>query len=251
MNQKDSNICYVTNVTTKYFYIFAPKNNNTSTMENYNFDYFCSGCTQSSAYRRIHCSVEHHLKEYNAGEQIALKGDAVRSLAILMRGTLSVTIPLNSGTLLPPRTHSAPYPLGAVALFSESPQYRVDITALDACDLLIVPRDQVEQQMLQCTLFTRNFIRYITTKFDVVTHHLAVVSHRSLRAKIAFYILSIAEGKRFHFDISLTRLAEYLCVERPSLSRTLAELQREGIITYEKRSGSILNHPALNQLCAE
>ena len=155
-----------------------------------------------------------------AGEIIARKGSVVNELILLERGAIDVTIILDSGLLFSRRNWRAPHLMGAVALFSNSNHYRVDVEATEECEVVYVKREDVELQMMKCRRFMRNFISHAIDKFDVVTEHLNQLTQKGLSGKLAYYILK-SNGDSYHFDKSVGGLP-YLCVERPSLSRSIA-----------------------------
>ncbi len=219
-------------------------------MKDYKFEYFCAGCNKSDEYRQANCIHQAKIKSFKRGEYISYKGDKVTNLMMLTCGEVAVGTILDSGVWLITITHKAPYPLGAVALFASDNRYRVDNIAKQDCTLAIISREQIEQQMVRCQRFMRNFIGYNATKVDTLARHLALLSNRSIRGKLAFYILSVREGNNYDFGRNITELATYFCVERPSLSRAIAQLCDEGIITHRRGRGEIIDASALKELIA-
>lgn len=210
-------------------------------MDNLDFNYFCLECNKSIEYRKANCFTRYKIKHYKAGENIAYKGQPAKQLSMLVEGSVSTEIVLDSGVSLTSRIHHAPYPFGALALFAQDNSYRADIVALEDSRIIAISRDVIEQQMSECRIFLRSFIAYNTSKLDVFTRHLTVLTHKSLKSKLAFYILSISKDRRFSFDKKLDALAVYLCVERPSLSRVLSQLVGQNIISYNRGKGEIID----------
>jgi DNA-binding MarR family transcriptional regulator len=56
------------------------------------------------------------------------------------------------------------------------------------------------------------------------------------------------EDHTFTLDQSQTELADFFGVTRPSLARTLAKMEEEGIIRTKRREITILNREKLNKL---
>ncbi len=214
-------------------------------MNNLDFNYFCQGCDESEAYRLANCFTKYRVKHFAEGEYIVSRGDVVRELSVLTRGRIAVSIILESGMPLSTRYWSAPYPMGAVALFSAWNYYRVDVVACEECDIIYVSKDEVETQMMSCRRFMRNFISHNISKFDIVVEHVNQLSHKNLSAKLAYYILHHSRDGVYEFDKRIGELAEYLCVERPSLSRAIAKMVDQGVITYNKGRGEILDMDTL------
>lgn len=217
-------------------------------MNNNDFNYFCKSCTKDKSYREANCFTKYKIKKYKKGDYIVFKGETVNKLSLLVRGSIVVELVLDSGTVIRSTPHNAPYPMGAVALFAYDNRYRVDVMATEECEVISVNKEIIEEQIVKCRVFMRNFIAYSTSKFDIVAEHIAVLTHKSLKAKLAYYILTISQGGEFVFDKRIGKLANYLCVERPSLSRAISQLVDEGVISYKNGKGKILNTIALKNM---
>ncbi len=169
---------------------------------------------------------------------------------MLTQGEVAVGTILESGVELITIIHKPPYPLGAVALFAHNNHYRVDNIASQECTLALISAEEIENQMVRCRRFMRNFIGYNATKVDTLAQHLALLSMRTIKARVAFYVLSVKEGSSYDFGRNITELATYFCVERPSLSRAIKELCDEGVITHHRGRGEIIDVAALKNFIA-
>ncbi len=88
-----------------------------------------------------------------------------------------------------------------------------------------------------------NMIASQRQSFLDITEHLACLSQRSIRDKVLRFLKIYSEKERsYNFEIPYSReeLANYLAVDRASLSRTLGELKRDGIIDFHKNNFKIL-----------
>lgn len=83
-----------------------------------------------------------------------------------------------------------------------------------------------------------------------ISEHLSIVSQRSIKDKILRF-LSIQSSKegRNEFDIPFSRdeLANYLAVDRASLSRMLGILKKEGIIDFKKNRFVLINREQIKK----
>ena len=83
-----------------------------------------------------------------------------------------------------------------------------------------------------------NLISSQRSLFYKLTEHIACLSQRTLRGKILRFLKYMSDTNRsLEFDIPLSReeLADYLAVDRASLSRSLSELRDEGVISVNRR----------------
>ncbi len=217
-------------------------------MNNLDFNFFCTSCAKSKEYRAANCFTNYTIREYKTGDYIAYRGETAKQLSILVKGSTDTRIVLDSGVSFTSTIHKAPYVLGALALFSTDRCYRADFIALEDCVTISVGVDDIEDQMFKCRKFFRSFMAYNISKFDVITRHLSVLSYKSLKARLSFYILSIATEGNFRFDRKLDDLAIYFSAERPSLSRVIAQFVEQGLIEYHRGEGRIINHAALKNM---
>lgn len=210
-------------------------------MNNLDFNFFCRQCKKSREYREANCFTKYRIKRFRQGEYLAIKGDKVLKLSLLVSGSITVSFVLPTGTEIRKVKHSAPYPMGALALLGKENRYRVYILANEECEVISVKREEVERQIMSCREFMLSFFDYSTSKLDIFAEHLAILTQRSIAAKLAYYIFSCSkDGKSYKFTKSIKELAEYIAVERPSLSRVIANFVDEGYITYYRGTGEIL-----------
>ena len=82
-----------------------------------------------------------------------------------------------------------------------------------------------------------------------MTKKLHIVTNTTLKQKIALWILEVSEdGKKAVMDMNREELADYLGVTRPSLSRTMMEMQKQGLIRIEGKTVWILNAEELGKI---
>ncbi len=79
--------------------------------------------------------------------------------------------------------------------------------------------------------------------FMEISAHLTCLSQRNIRDKVLSFLKTTCENKHcYSFSIPFSReeLANYLAVDRASLSRSLGELKADGIIDFRKNHFTIL-----------
>ena len=121
-------------------------------------------------------------------------------------------------------------------------------TAQDAADWMgqnLSDGSPAHQRVVQ------NLVRTISDKYFSLSHRIDLLVMKSLRAKVAAYLLS--EAARAHsltFSIPFSRiqLADYLNCDRSALSRELSTMQREGLIDTYRSSFKLLEPDALQQM---
>lgn len=206
--------------------------------------FFCTKCHDKSdeEIARIKCSIEHTVKRYKKGEYLAYQGDTITHLFFLTKGSVKTLMVSFSGRAIEIEELSAPYPLAAAFLFAEDNHFPVDVIAVQDVEVIIIAKEIIEKQMAKCNGFLRGFLAFNANRVRFLSDRLKLFSQKGIKAKIAYYILQRDKYGHFDFGRSITALAEYFGVERPSLSRSLSEMVKDGIIEYKDGTGKITDY---------
>ncbi len=97
----------------------------------------------------------------------------------------------------------------------------------------------------------RNMLKILATKAFFLNNKVQLLSHGSLRQKIAKYLLGqLDESMYVKLSMNREEFADYLSVARPSLSRELNKMQADGLIEVDR---DIIRIPNYNNLldCVE
>ena len=212
--------------------------------------FFCSMCRNKTPQEieAIKCTIPHTLKYFKKGEHIAYQGNVIQHLIMLLDGKVKTEIVSNSGLTLPMEEIDAPYPLAAAFLFADDNRFPVDIIALQDCEVIYITKESVEKQIAKCPGFMRGFMAFNANRMQYISERLKIFAQKGIKAKIVYYILSIEKDGEFKFKRSISSLAEYFGVERPSISRALSEMVKDGIITFSNGKGRVLDFEALEDL---
>ena len=219
-------------------------------MNNHELLFFCSSCKSKSEEElmKLSCEIPYVAKRYKRGEYIGYHGDEVNHLMMLIKGEVKTEIVSSTGVALPMENMKAPSPLAPAFLFANNNQLPVDIIALDDCEVLFVLKENVMKQMMKCTGFLQGFLSFTANRMNYMSERLKIFAQKGIKAKLVYYILMHEQNGEFNLDRSVASLAEYFAIERPSLSRAISEMVRDGIITYENGKGRIVNTKKLEDL---
>jgi len=180
-------------------------------------------------------------KTFKKGEWIAYQGDTVRALHILLKGSVKAEMISESGTVLNIETIHAPNPLASAFLFAENNQFPVDVIALEDVEMILISKESITKQLAHNENFLHGFMTFNSNRVHFLSERLKLLSIKTIKGKLAQYILARTNNMCFKMDMNQTALAEYFGVTRPSLSRCLSEMIDEGIISLKGKNGKILN----------
>ena len=192
------------------------------------------------------------LRTYSRGETLVLAGQTNRRVGVVLSGELEAYRPGPEGARVP-ITRVEPGGVFGDVLGGSSLASPVTVLAATACEVLLVPYEQLllsdgspaHQRVVQ------NLVRTISDKYFSLSRRIDLLVMKSLRAKVAAYLLS--EAARAHsltFSIPFSRiqLADYLNCDRSALSRELSTMQKEGLIDTYRSSFKLLEPDVLQQM---
>jgi CRP/FNR family transcriptional regulator, dissimilatory nitrate respiration regulator len=190
------------------------------------------------------------LKEFERDMPVAHAGDPCHDLLIVVQGSVRGEMTDFSGKKLKIEDIIAPRPLAIAFLFGRENRFPVDILANEPSTVMFIPRDVLIHLLQNSQPVLRNYLNAISSRTQFLSNKIRFLSFKTIREKLANFILTHAElkGNTCRFNQTQAELADFFGVTRPSLARTLAELEAEGIVKSERRQITILDREKLNNL---
>ena len=190
-----------------------------------------------------------YLKEYKKNQYIITLEENVEAVGILLSGKVdmikedlwgnkTLLVSMQKGDLFGERSSC-----GIVKHATGS------FVADTASMILFLPFSRILRTCnMSCKFHHRlieNMVTVIAEKNIVLMDKVDILSKKTLREKIATYLLQEASKQQsLYFDIPLGRvqLAEYLCVDRSALTRELNTMKAEGYIDFDKNTFRVLKN---------
>ena len=180
-------------------------------------------------------------KFFKKGDFIALQGDTVNTLYILLKGSVKTEMFSESGTVLNIETIQAPHPLASAFLFAENNHFPVDVVALEDAEVMLISKPSIMKLFACNESFLQGFMTFNSDRTYFLSERLRLFSIKTIKGKLAQYILARTKNGTFTLDKSQTVLAEYFGVTRPSLARSLSEMIEDKLISLQGKNGKVLN----------
>jgi CRP/FNR family transcriptional regulator, dissimilatory nitrate respiration regulator len=192
----------------------------------------------------------YRLKDFERDSYVAHSQDICHDLFIVVRGSVHGEMSDFSGKKLKIEDITAPRPLAAAFIFGRENRFPVDIIANEPATVMIIPRDVLIFLLQNSEVILKNYLNTISSRAQFLSGKIRFLSFKTIREKIANYILmhSANDDHIFTLDQSQTELADFFGVTRPSLARSLASMEEEGMIRTKRRQITILNREKLNKL---
>ena len=125
--------------------------------------------------------------------------------------------------------------------------YAYCVEADSDCRVMFIPFSSVcgrcEKACAHHTQITENLFTLSARKTQTLSHRINILSRRSVRGRLTAYLeyMRVKSGSdSFETEMSLSKLADYLCVDRTSLMRELRSMREEGLVSSSGRSMKLL-----------
>ncbi len=193
--------------------------------------------------------VRFSLRKYEKGDVVVTQGSRYESLYILIRGEIVTEMADEKGDFMQVEQLRAPNPMATGFLFSTDSRSPVSAICSVPCTLVVIPKENVYFLMRKYEEFMMAFLAYISNKVSFLSEKLRLVSLRSIRAKLAYYLLKESEGEdSFRLKISKEDISRLFSVSRPALVKVMMEMADEGIIDVDRREITIRNRKMLQSM---
>ncbi|MBR1472217.1 MAG: Crp/Fnr family transcriptional regulator [Lachnospiraceae bacterium] len=189
-------------------------------------------------------------KKVSAGEYIFQQGETPRMIFMLQSGEVALVKDFASGKRNLLYTVKPGDVFGEAFLFSGQMHYWYDAAAVKPSEVLQIPwkffYGFCENACGHHKMITRNLLEILAGRNFSMTKKLHLLSSTSLKEKLAIYFLENADSKgRVALSMNREMFADFLGVARPSLSRELMNMQKEGLIVVDRDEVRICDREAL------
>ncbi|HEX2394233.1 MAG TPA: Crp/Fnr family transcriptional regulator [Bacteroidales bacterium] len=190
------------------------------------------------------------IRSFEKDEYVAYSHDPCNDMLIVVKGTVRGEMSDFSGKKLKIEDIPAPRPLAVAFIFGRENRFPVDIIANEPSKIMVIPRDVLIYLLQHSQVVLKNYLNAISSRTQFLSGKIRFLSFKTIREKMANFILNNSRADSNHIVLNQTQteLADFFGVTRPSLARTLAEMENEGIIRVERKEITIMNKEKLNKL---
>jgi CRP-like cAMP-binding protein len=200
---------------------------------------------------RLFIQVNHQVRNFRSGELLAQAGDPVDKAILLMEGRLQGEMVDFAGNSLKIEELDPPQMVAAAFLYGPKSKFPVFLNAkTDGKIMIILKKEFTEMLSLESRVMV-NYINIVSGKAQFLSGKITFLSLRTIKEKIAYYILQMVKSGGNSYvaiDQTQTNLAELFGVTRPSLSRTIQEMEKQDIFTWSRDNIVIKDLKKLNSI---
>ena len=196
--------------------------------------------SREEASRMLSCSRA-QFREYPAGSLIFGEHDKPKYLYLLLDGKVQISkhLPSVKRNLLFQVKELEVF--GEIFVSAAQEYYWYEASAVRPSRVLSLPYHFIygvcQNACDHHKMVIRNLLDIQAKNNLQMTKKLHIITNTTLKQKLALWLMEISGGqKKAVMDMNREELADYLGVTRPSLSRTMMELQKQGIIRIEGKT---------------
>ena len=170
---------------------------------------------------------KYEIKKYSPNESIAFRGDEVRGLYIILKGTLTTEILTEEGNVIKIEELVPSDVIASAFVFGKKNSFPVDLNAKDEAEILFIERKEFLKILFSKEKILENFLNEVSNKTQLLTSKIwNSFNNKTIKKKFCDYVKKNQKNNLFSIQ-NLGALAEYFGVERPSLSRVLSDLVKD------------------------
>lgn len=193
-------------------------------------------------------SIKYQTVVYKKNDVIAIEGDDASSLGIIISGSIEIQKLYASGKIITIDRLSKGNIFGEVIIFSQMGRYPSTIVSSESSQILFISKSEMLKLCSIDTQVLNNFMALLSNKILMLNKKLRNLSFETIRQKVSSFIIDEYKRQKnnpIKFNISRKEMADYLGIQRPSLSRELIHMKEEDLIDFDKHYIKIVNLEAL------
>lgn len=182
-------------------------------------------------------NINYKISSYEKQETIALESDKCNSIGILLDGTVEIQKLFSSGKTVTIDILLSGDIFGEVIVFSSTNTYPSSIIASKNTTVLFITKEYILKLCSLNSILLSNLMSLLSNKILMLNKKVKYLSYNTLRQKIASFLLEqygIQQNSTIKLNLSREALSELLAIPRPSLSRELVNMKKDGLIEFNK-----------------
>lgn len=187
---------------------------------------------------------------YGRKNLIYLQNEICKSFDIILVGTVLIQNIDENGNILSVTSFGIGESLGGNLILSDNNTYPMSVISKNYTTLLKLKQDLVLDLCQKDKNFLIEFIKSISNRSFILGNKLKTITMKTIRQQIIDYLTyqyHKQNSLRIILNMSKKEWSEKLGVHRPSLSRELSKMKREGLIDYDRNSVTIKDVNLINK----
>jgi CRP/FNR family transcriptional regulator, dissimilatory nitrate respiration regulator len=192
-------------------------------------------------------------QRYEKGQELFSEGDIAKGFYLVVSGKIKIYKLSMEGK------EQILHIFGGGEIFGEVPvfaggSYPANAEAIEPSQAMLFPRTSFIELIGREPAIAVNLLGILSQRLRRFTHMIEDLSLKEVPGRLAAYLMYLGErsGSRQTLELEITKaqLASLLGTIPETLSRILAKMAQQGIISVEGRKIGVLDHKALKSLAA-
>lgn len=175
------------------------------------------------------------LRRFGRGEVVHFVGETCESLELILGGVIVIERTDEMGGISTVAVFRADDLLGGNLLFSTTARYPMTVTSRTESEVLVIRKDRLLRMFDENQDFLCQYLRYVSDHVMILGDRIRFVENTTIRNQVLRYLAkeAISQGEsRITLPFSKKELAQRFGIQRTSLSRELARMRDDGLISF-------------------
>lgn len=185
------------------------------------------------------------ISTYKGNTVIYFEGEKCSSMDIILEGKVIIQKIDKKGNILTITEFGPGNSVGCNLLFSESPFYPMTVISKSEVTLFNIYKNSVLELCHNSKSFLTAYLKNLSDKAAILANKIKTISMKSIRETVIDFLTyeyNIQRTTKIKLSTSKKEMAERFGIQRTSLSRELAKMRDDGLISYDAHSITI-NEP--------
>lgn len=187
---------------------------------------------------------KYHIKKYGKSEVIHFQNEVCNTMDIVLTGQVSVQKIDKDGNILTISAFSSGDIMGANLMFSNKNCYPMTVIAKSNAVMLHIHKELILMLCQSNIGFLTGLIAAISDKTITLTDKINSISLKTIRDCIIDFLsyeYHIQKSNVIKLNMSKKEMSERLGIQRPSLSRELNKMRKDGLLEYDAKTITIID----------
>jgi CRP-like cAMP-binding protein len=189
----------------------------------------------------------HQVRQFSDKEVLAFSGERVEKAMILLEGKLQGEMVDLAGNSLKIEEIEPPQMVAAAFLYGPQSVFPVNLSVVTNGKMLVIYKKDFTKMLSGDQRVLNNYLNIVSGKAQFLSQKITFLSFKTIKEKIAYFLLqnSKKDTNIIQMNHSQKSLAELLGVARPSLARTIGEMESDRLFLWERNQVTILDLNAI------
>ncbi|MBE9469167.1 MAG: Crp/Fnr family transcriptional regulator [Bacteroidetes bacterium] len=193
--------------------------------------------------------IHYQIRSYKPEDIIAFSGVECDNLFLLLEGSIRGELFNYNGRNIVVSEIDAPDTFAEAFLFADKNTLRINIVAKTDAKLLIIYKNDLLKLLNKNKRILDNYLNITSNRFVVLVEKIKFLMIKSVKAKLASYLLDLEKKNEDKASFSLGRthkeLSALFGITRPVITRNILELKKDCIIEIKNKQIKIIDREKL------